>query len=70
MKDKKELLWPIIGTSIGLVGGFLYYHFVGCENGCPIKSNPWLMTSYGGLMGGLGASLVYSIRKKLKNKIQ
>jgi len=69
MKDKKELLWTIIGISIGLVGGFLYYHFVGCENGCPIKSNPLLMTSYGGLMGGLGTSLIYSLVSKQKNKL-
>ena len=70
MKDKKEILWTIIGTSIGLVGGYVYYHLVGCENGCPIKSNPWLMTVYGGLMGGLGASLIYSLIKKAKNKIK
>jgi len=69
MKDKKELLWTIIGTIIGLVGGFFYYDFVGCENGCPIKSNPWLMSGYGSLMGGIGASLAYSINKKSKNKI-
>jgi uncharacterized membrane-anchored protein YitT (DUF2179 family) len=70
MKEKKEILWTIIGASIGTVGGYLYYHYVGCENGCPIKSNPWSMTVYGGLMGGLGASLIYSLINKSKNKIQ
>ena len=69
MQEKKEILLTLSGVIVGLVGGYFYYHFVGCENGCPIKSNPWLMTGYGGLMGGLGASLVYSMLNKSNTKL-
>ncbi len=69
MQKKKEILLTLSGVIVGLVGGYFYYHFVGCENGCPIKSNPWLMTGYGGLMGGLGASLVYSMLNKSNTKL-
>lgn len=44
----------IIGIVAGLTGGYLYYHFVGCNSGtCPITSNPWVSTLYGGLIGYL-----------------
>lgn len=69
MQKKKEILLTLSGVIVGLVGGYFYYHFVGCENGCPIKSNPWLMTGYGGLMGGLGASLIYSMFNKSNTKL-
>ena len=37
---KKNLL-KIIGVLIGGIGGFAYYHFIGCTSGtCPITSNP------------------------------
>ena len=32
--------------------GFAYYYFIGCQGGsCPITSNPWISTAYGGVMG-------------------
>ncbi len=44
----------IIGTSVGSIGGFAYFHFVGCANGtCPITSNPYMTTLYGAFMGYL-----------------
>ncbi len=70
MQKKKEILLTLSVVIVGFVSGYFYYHYIGCENGCPIKSNPWLMSGYGGLMGGLSASLIYSISKKSKNKIQ
>jgi hypothetical protein len=66
-KFKTEIIFNTIGAILGLVSGYLYYRFIGCENGCPIKSNPWLMTTYGGVMGGLLASLFFSVIKP-KNK--
>lgn len=48
----------IIGVFIGLIAGFLYWKFVGCNSGsCAITSNPINSTLYGGLMGGLFFSL-------------
>jgi hypothetical protein len=55
----------LIGTLVGLLGGFLYYRFVGCNSGgCPITSNPWISTVYGGLMG----YLVFDLFKKKPKK--
>jgi hypothetical protein len=43
---------PFIAVSIGAIGGFLYYHFVGCASGtCGITSNPYMSTIFGGLLG-------------------
>ncbi|AFK01742.1 hypothetical protein Emtol_0588 [Emticicia oligotrophica DSM 17448] len=44
----------IIGLVFGAVGGYLYYHYVGCASGtCPITSKPLNSTLYGAVMGGL-----------------
>ena len=52
----------IIGVVIGAVGGYLYYHFVGCAGGtCPITSKPVNSTLYGAVMGGL---LLSSFKKE------
>lgn len=51
------------GILIGAIGGYLYYHFVGCLTGtCPITSKPFNSTIYGAVMGGL----LFSIFKKEK----
>ncbi len=57
---KKHLL-KIIGISLGSIGGFSYYYFVGCASGtCPITSNPYISVIYGALMG----YLVFDMFKK------
>jgi hypothetical protein len=66
-KGTKEFILTVLGATIGLVSGYVYYKLIGCENGCPIKSNPWLMMAYGGIMGGLLSSLLFSLLKP-KNK--
>ena len=44
----------LIGMVIGAVGGYAYYHFVGCASGtCPITSRPLNSTAYGAVMGAL-----------------
>jgi phage shock protein E len=44
----------IVGVIVGAIGGYLYYHFVGCASGtCAITSKPLNSTLYGALMGGL-----------------
>jgi len=61
---KKHLL-KIIGIPVGMIGGYLYYYFVGCNSGtCPITSNPYISVFYGGLMGYLFLDLF----KKKENK--
>lgn len=55
----------IFGVVIGAIGGYLYYHFVGCSSGtCAITSKPINSTLYGALMGGL----LFNIFKKEKTK--
>lgn len=66
MKLTTENKLLFVGGALGIILGFLYYYFIGCENGCPIKSNPYLMSIYGGIMGGTGASLLYSLIKPKK----
>lgn len=44
----------IAGVTVGVLGGYLYYYYVGCVSGtCPITSNPYRMMIYGALMGYL-----------------
>lgn len=64
-KNIRKNILTIIITFIGLIAGFLYWKFVGCESGtCAIKSNPYLMTLYGGLMGGLIGNMIQGFFKK------
>ena len=50
---KKHYL-KLAGIVVGLIGGYLYYYFIGCNSGtCPITSNPWVSTLYGGIIGYL-----------------
>lgn len=55
----------IIGITIGAIGGYLYYYFVGCASGtCAITSKPINSTLYGAMMGGL----LLNIFEKRKTK--
>jgi hypothetical protein len=60
----KKYTLTIIGVLVGAIGGYLYYHFVGCSSGtCPITSKPLNSTLYGAMMGGL----LFNIFKKEEN---
>ena len=44
----------IVGTLVGAAAGYAYYYYIGCITGtCPIQTNPWLSTLFGGLIGFL-----------------
>jgi hypothetical protein len=59
----------IIFTILGLLGGFLYWKFVGCLSGsCPIKSVWYWSTLYGGLIGLLLGSLINDFILKYRKK--
>jgi phage shock protein E len=48
----------ITGVLLGAMGGYAYYHFIGCTSGtCRISSKPVNSTLYFGLMGGLFMSI-------------
>lgn len=50
----KNVIKNIIGLLIGAIGGYLYYHYVGCTSGgCAITSNPYLSILWGAVLGYL-----------------
>ena len=56
----------IIGIFAGAIGGYLYYHFIGCHSGtCAITSRPLNSTLYGALMGGLFLNIFKKENKKI-----
>jgi len=56
----------IIGVIAGAIGGYLYYHFVGCVSGtCAITSKPLNSSLYGAMMGGL---FINMFKKEKTNK--
>lgn len=59
MKDKlKKYRIYILGIVLGSIGGYLYYHFIGCNSGaCPITSSPYRMMIYGAIIGFLVADI-------------
>lgn len=55
----------LIGIALGAIGGYLYYHYIGCMSGtCPITSQPLNSTLYGAMMGGL---LLNTFKKEKKD---
>ncbi len=55
----------MILALVGALGGYLYYRFVGCASGaCPITSNPYISTIYGGVIGTLLGYVVTPGKKK------
>ena len=53
-KARKRITYPVLGVAIGIVAGYLYYYYIGCNSGsCPITSSPWSSMGIGGLMGWL-----------------
>ena len=55
----------MIGIVAGAIGGYLYYHFIGCNSGtCAITSRPLNSTLYGALMGGLFLNIFKKENKK------
>ena len=54
----KEQVLAIIGIILGAIGGYLYWHYIGCVSGtCPITSSPIMSTIWGALLGGLLLSM-------------
>lgn len=48
----------IIGAAIGAIGGYTYYHFIGCNSGtCAITSKPLNSTIYFAVFGAVAMSM-------------
>lgn len=64
----KPWFFIIIGVLTGALGGYLYYHYIGCMSGtCPITSNPLSSTIYGSVMGGLFFNMLVNDKTKKYN---
>ncbi|BDG02251.1 DUF6132 family protein [Anaeromyxobacter oryzae] len=49
-----RLLWTALAALAGAGIGAAYAHFVGCRTGtCPLTSNVWIASLYGGGVGAL-----------------
>lgn len=53
--SRTQIVWKwtkrILPVALGALGGYLYYHFIGCDRGCAITGNPWSSTMYGAVIG-------------------
>lgn len=75
IKNLLRKYWvTLVGIAVGATIGWLYWYTIGCENGlCTIKSDPWKMTLYGAILGGLFFDMIkgvqwFKIRKDGSNK--
>ncbi len=66
IKQKYPLI--VTGIVLGAVGGFIYWKFWGCTNGCPIKSIWWRMSLWGAIMGGLLMSMLHDFLNRTKTE--
>lgn len=58
----------VIGIILGAIGGYAYYHYVGCASGsCSITSSPINSTLYGALMGGLFLNIFQKDKKDISS---
>ena len=63
----KEQVLALIGIILGAIGGYLYWHYIGCVSGtCPITSSPIMSTIWGALLGGLLLSMFKKDKKESK----
>jgi hypothetical protein len=54
MNQMQKRGMTILGIVLGAIAGYAWFRFIGCSTGsCPITSNPWTSSIYGGVMGGL-----------------
>ena len=59
-------LLTLIGVAAGMVGGYLYWRFVGCSSGsCPITSSPVITALWGAVFGDLLLSMFKVRRNEL-----
>lgn len=62
--SRKKTIIVLSGIALGLVAGFAYWRFVGCQSGtCGITANWHTSTLFGGVFGYLFADSV-----KVKDK--
>lgn len=62
-------VFSLIGLGVGIIGGYLYFYFIGCNSGsCTITSNPYMSTLWGAVLGYLLFDLFVPSGKKKKEE--
>ncbi len=64
----RTIILKTLGALIGTSLGFLYWYFIGCEDGCTIQSVWWRMSLWGTIVGFLTTSIILDFlnTKKIK----
>ncbi len=65
---RRRFRWEMIGAILGAIGGWLYWYFWGCTEGCPLRSNWYVMVPYSMVLGGLAASLIHDFIRLRRTK--
>ena len=60
------LKWYLPGLIVGVIGGFFYWKFYGCDGTCLITSSPVKSMIYFGVMGALVNNMFKPQQKKAK----
>ncbi|HPF51345.1 MAG TPA: DUF6132 family protein [Draconibacterium sp.] len=69
MEILKRKKLALVFLVIGVVGGFLYWKFIGCTSGtCAIKSVWYWSTLWGAVMGYLVGDMLNDLVLKIKSK--
>lgn len=61
---ERRLLWIAVAVLLGAAGGYAWWHWYGCTNGCLITSVWWRSSLYGAVMGYLTLGLVWPHKPK------
>lgn len=65
--NKKTIL-KLLGALLGFILGYTYWYFIGCEDGCTIRSVWWRMSLWGTVMGFLSTSILIDFFNKKDKK--
>jgi hypothetical protein len=56
--------FTLAGAALGVVGGYIYWYYWGCLDGCTIRSVWWRMSLWGLVMGLLLGNMIDDYLKK------
>jgi len=68
MTLNKDLTLKLIGALVGALLGYVYWYFVGCQDGCTIQSVWWRMSLWAAVMGYLLSSMILEYFNDKKQK--
>lgn len=68
MTLNKNLRIKLLGALLGALLGYVYWYFVGCQDGCTIQSVWWRMSLWAAVMGYLLSSMILEYFNDKKQK--